>query len=303
MTALRKPLVRGPLRLGFGCSGPLGARWFSDSKAERLVRAALDAGVTHFDTAGFYAEAERRLGAALRNVPDTEVFVSTKIGTRNAGLKRVNDFSDHAIRADVEASLRRLGRERLDLVYLHGPGPATIDPALRSLETLRTEGKIAHIGLCSAGQWLEAYCERPEIDVFMASYNIFFRAHAPVLTRVKARGKSVVAISPLAQALYRTDFFAVRRPADLWRVARALTQDRTRIDPVRRAARVLEEPGWSPSELALAFVLNSPFIDVAVSTTSRLDHLQSLAGAATRAMPDALYERLAHGAHGDAANA
>ena len=65
------------LRLGFGCSGVLGKRWFSEEKCATILRAAIDAGIVHFDTAGFYGEAEQRLGRVLKDVPADNVFISS----------------------------------------------------------------------------------------------------------------------------------------------------------------------------------------------------------------------------------
>ena len=120
--------------LGFGVSGPHGARWFREGKLARLIAQALDGGVRHFDTAPFYGEAEERLGRALQGRSD--IFISTKTGTRRAGRRLVKDFSPAGMRADVEGSLLRLKREAVDVIYLHGPAPAEVAPALAALAAL-----------------------------------------------------------------------------------------------------------------------------------------------------------------------
>ncbi|MEQ1931833.1 MAG: aldo/keto reductase, partial [Parvularculaceae bacterium] len=147
---------RFPLRLGFGCSGAWGMPWFDAARARAVLLKALEGGVRHVDTAGFYSggEAERRLGATLREFREP-LFVSTKTGTAYAYGRTRKDFSEGAIRGDVEASLKRLSRERIDLLYLHGPSSTQLAQALPTLLKLREEGMIARWGVCGEGRGLE----------------------------------------------------------------------------------------------------------------------------------------------------
>ncbi|MBY0423731.1 MAG: aldo/keto reductase, partial [Parvularculaceae bacterium] len=228
-------------RLGFGATGVFGQRWFSESEARALIEAALDLGVRHFDTAGFYAggEAERRLGRALAAI-GAPAFVSTKTGTRYRGLSRpLKDFTDAGIRRDVEASLRRLDRETLDLLYLHGPSPSEIEAARPVLEALRAEGKILRWGVCGEGAALERAIDAGAGAV-MGEFNILTQRHLPTFRRARASGVMVVAIAPLAQGLYRRGFYAPRRPADVWYLMRALVKKRSQIARARGARALLE---------------------------------------------------------------
>ncbi|GAB4524175.1 MAG: aldo/keto reductase [Amphiplicatus sp.] len=269
--------------------------WFSARKATRLVAAAVESGVRHFDTAGFYGrgEAERRLGAALEEIGEP-VFVSTKTGTRYRGLAEPEkDFSEAAIIADVEASLRRLRRERVDLLYLHGPSPEALARAVPALERLRREGKIDRWGVCAQGEEEIARAVEGGAQAVMAAYNLFDRSHRQAFRAAKARGAGVVAISPLAQGLFARDFFRLRRPADAWRVARALARKRPALERIRAGASALEGvEGWTPAQLALAYALAEPAIDVALTTTTRLGHLRESVEAASRTPPVEIIERL-----------
>lgn len=280
------------LRLGFGCSGPLGKGWFSEAKTAHLVRAALEGGVAHFDTAGFYGEAEARLGAILGETPSSEVFISTKTGTKVAGGGLIKDFSESAMRADVEASLRRLGRERLDLVYLHGPDDDQLAESEALLVRLKEEGKIRFAGVCGDGAGLSAAVAAPFIDVVMGAYNLLRRSHAPIFAEAKRCGKAVVAIEPLAQGLYRNALFAPTSLADVWGLARALTRNRGRLAEARKARAALDIPGWSLGGAALAFSLSNPDIDIAVTTTTKTEHLAESLEAARKALPEAALKRL-----------
>lgn len=286
--------LRTSLRLGFGCSGAWAQRWYSARDAERLVLTALEGGVRHFDTAGFYAggEAERRLAAALRQWPEP-VFISSKTGThyRPGGARK--DFSPNAIRADVEASLRRLGRERLDLLYLHGPSADQQAQGLETLARLKEEGKIGRAGVCGEGEGLRRAVAAEGVDVIMGVYNAFRREHGECFAAARRAGIAVVAIAPLAQGLYRNDFFAVASPADAWRVARALVRNRRELAAARAARAALESiPGWRPAQLLLAFALSNPAIDVAVTTSTDAARLGESIAAAGRSLSPAIIEVL-----------
>ncbi len=283
-----------PLRLGFGCSGPWAEPWFSGEKARAALIAALEGGVRHVDTAGFYGkgEGERRLGRALKEFAEP-VFVSTKIGKRvDRSGRTVTDFSPAAARSDVEASLRRLDRERIDLVYLHGPGDPEIKGTTDTLARLREEGKIGLIGVCTEGVALDSAIDLGP-DVVMATYNLFDRRHAAALARAKGNGIGVVAIAPLAQGLFRRDFLFPKTPADLWHVARAIGRNPQKLRQARAARALLNSvEGWTPAQLALAFVHANPAIDVAVTTTTKPAHIAETLAAAERPLPAEILQLL-----------
>lgn len=286
-----KALRRGPLRLGFGCSGAWGKKWFSEEKAHAVLRAAIDGGVTHIDTAGFYDEAETRLGAMCRDLPPESLFISTKTGRPpEEGAKK--DFSLVAVTADVEASLKRLGRERLDLLYLHGPNITEIRAAAEIIERLKADGKIAMAGVCGEGPFLAEAARAPFIDVVMGAFNLFHRDHEETFRLAKEAGKGVVAIAPLAQGHFRRDFFRPKSLSDGWHLARALVKNRPELKRVRAARDALEKPGWSPAGLALAFVLAHPHIDIAVTTTTKTAHLRETLTAAAAPPPAETLARL-----------
>lgn len=284
-----------PLRLGFGCSGAWGQKWFAEREAAALVARALDGGVRHFDTAGFYAdgEAERRLGAALKAVR-AEPFVSTKTGTRYVhGRRPLKDFSEAGMRRDTEESLRRLQRERLDLLYLHGPSAAEIDAARPALERLVTEGKIAAWGVCGEGAPLDHALSAGAAAV-MGVYNLLRQDHAALFARAHAQGVLTVAIAPLAQGLYARGFFRVATAADAWRIARALIKNRPELASARRLRTTLESfEGRTAAGAALGFVHANPDIAVAMTTTTKAQHLDETLRAAERPLSADEASRLA----------
>lgn len=263
--------------LGFGVSGPHGARWFREGKLARLIAQALDGGVRHFDTAPFYGAAEERLGRALQGRAD--IFISTKTGTRRAGRRLVKDFSPAGMRADIEGSLLRLKREAVDLVYLHGPAPAEIAPALAALAALKAEGKVRLTGVCGDGEALEQAL-LAGADALMGVFNIVDRRHEPLFRRARAEGRHVAGIAPLVQGAIAGAAPPVT-PAGLWRLARNIRRPAAAPDAVAAArARLVALEGFTPAAAALAFVLDSGACDVALTTTSNASHLAESLGAA-----------------------
>jgi D-threo-aldose 1-dehydrogenase len=156
-------------QLGLGCA-PIGNLYdgISDADAHAVVRAAHAAGIRLFDTAPLYGHglSERRLGAALQAFPRDELTVSTKVGrllvpdepaqkrepTIFADVPSVHpvfDFSADGVRRSLEASLERLGLDRVDIVHVHDPdnhAEEALAGAFPALHRLRDEGVIGAIG-------------------------------------------------------------------------------------------------------------------------------------------------------------
>lgn len=288
----RPSLIRNKLRLGFGCSGVWGQRWFSEKKAADLLAMAIENGISHFDTAGFYHQAEMRLGNGIKNFSADDIFVSTKTGTVLGRGGLTKDFSTRAIYRDVEQSLKNLGREQLDLVYLHGPNDEELKQGADILDQLKTEGKIRFSGVCSEGQYLVHAASHSAIDVIMGAYNVFRRAHEPAFATAKRNGKAVVAIAPLAQGLYRSDLFAPRSMSDGWHLLRALVKNKPELDFARRNHDILDAPDRGPAGVALGFVLANRDIDVAVTTTTKTVHLEETIDSAMKPLSDDVLGRL-----------
>lgn len=148
--------------VGLGCNnlGRPGTATETPEGAGAVVDACLDAGVTFFDVADAYGSprgrSEELLGAALSGRRDQAV-VATKFGVDTAGANGA-DFGSRAsrryIRRAVEASLRRLATDWIDLYQLHQPDPLTpIEETLSALDDLVAEGKIRYVGHCNLAGW------------------------------------------------------------------------------------------------------------------------------------------------------
>ena len=155
-------------QLGLGCA-PIGNMFetVTDDEAHAVVRAAYDAGVRFFDTAPLYGHglSERRLGAALASLPRDVLTVSTKVGRLLVpddpgendetifvdvpAVHPVFDFSADGARRSLEASLERLGLDRVDIVHVHDPddhADEALAGAFHALRSWRDEGVVGAIG-------------------------------------------------------------------------------------------------------------------------------------------------------------
>jgi aryl-alcohol dehydrogenase-like predicted oxidoreductase len=289
-----RPLGRTGLtvsEIGFGCASYWGLSRFDEGEAVRLVHRALDLGITLFDTAPGYSrgEAEPRLGRALRGRNVSGLVVATKVGTFHAGGGRTGrDFSPAAITASVEASLKRLGLERLALVQLHGPAAAELnDDLFAALERLRERGLVAAFGANSFDpEAIAAVIAAPSLDVVMLDYNVLRPERVALIEAAAARGKGVLAGMPLAMGHVDGQIRKVRGLRDLWYAARALKNHREELALAERFAFLRHLEGMSAAQAALAHVLANPHVACAVTGTTRLAHLEANAAASGLVLPD-----------------
>ncbi len=215
--------------LGFGGAqiGNLYRR-IDDETARRAVLAAWRGGVRYFDTAPHYGLglSERRLGAALAGLPREEFVLSTKVGRllvpndRSTGsdldsggfdvpddLARRYDYSRDGVRRSLDASLGRLGLDRIDIVYVHDP-ENHLDQAVReavpALVELREQGVIGAVGagMNFVGPLLRLVAETDLDAVMLAGrWTLADRSGEPLLDACLERGVAVVACSPFNSGL------------------------------------------------------------------------------------------------------
>lgn len=209
-------------------------RAIDDDTAAAAVDAAWDAGIRYFDTAPHYGLglSERRLGAALAGRLRAEYVLSTKVGRllepnpeptgsdlaaggfdRPDDLRRRFDFTADGVRRSLEASLVRLGLDRVDVVYVHDPDDqvdTAIKAAIPALIELREQGVVGAVGV-GMNQWqapLRMVTET-DLDVVMLAgrWTLLDRSGAPLLAAARERGVSIVAAAP-----YNSGLLATTRP-------------------------------------------------------------------------------------------
>ncbi len=300
--------------IGFGC-GAVGGLMVRGAPAdqERAVARAVELGINYFDTAPAYGDgvSETNLGRVLDRLrPD--VVVGTKFHAPPKGFEA-------AIAASLEASLRRLGREQVDLFQLHNPvavsgagsvSPETvIDHVLPALERLRTQGKFRFAGFTAVGETasLHRVLRAGGMATAQVPFNLLNPSagrevprgfpgqdYAGTLTAAQAAGMGAIGIRTLAGgALSGSE---ARHPLGVAEVDPIGSGVDYRAD-ARRAALfrpMADEAGEaSTAELAIRFVISHRAVSTAMVGLATVEQLETAAGAAGRgALSPAIMERI-----------
>ncbi|MEU6073964.1 aldo/keto reductase [Micromonospora sp. NPDC047074] len=261
--------------LGLGCSH-LGTR-LDATGTERLVRAAVHAGVVLFDTADVYGKgaSEEALGRALTGLRD-EVVIATKgrwavgRGPNHRGASRIH------LRRAVEASLRRLGTDHIDLYQIHAPDPNTpIEETVEAIDELVRSGKIRYAGTSNFAGWqlVDAHwhahsSRRTRLVSTQAPYNLLdHTVERDVLPAAQHCRLGFIACLVLARGFLAAGPDTARDPATLTAKQRAyLTEENI----LRRSvlARFAAERGLSPADVALAAIVDRPGVSAVLAGAS-----------------------------------
>ena len=274
--------------IGLGCMSLAKA----GDAAEAIVHRALDLGVNFFDTADLYERGanEERLARAL-GARRREVIVATKVGNRwRAGGDGWDwDPSPAHIRRAVEASLRRLGTDYIDLYQLHGGTiEDPIDDVIATFEALRQAGTIRAWGISSIRpNVIREYAARSSIASVMMQYSVLDRRpEEQALPLLRDRGISVIARGPVAKGLLadaplRGGNGPPPRGA-YGKPARAeLGHDRERVAAIRQVlGEVSAAAGRTPAQSALRYALAAPAVATVIPGASSLVQLQDNVAAA-----------------------
>ena len=278
-------------RLAFG-TWQLGGDWGATDEGPAIaaIRRAADLGVTLFDTAQGYGfgASERLLAKALDGLPRDEVVLASKGGLRPAGKGVARDASPAWIRKGVDDSLEALGTDHIDLYQLHWPDPATpVEETAGALAELVSLGKIRHVGVSNFDvPQMQAFGETLAIETLQPPYHLFRRGiEEAILPFTTAHDIGVLVYGPLAHGLLGGRLTAdVAFPPGDWRAS----SDVFRGEPFRRnlaAVAKLEELatrelGTSVSQLAVAWTLANPAVDVAIVGTRDPAHVDAAVAAA-----------------------
>ena len=283
--------------IGFGAASWWGKPAFAERQAIGLVHAAIDGGVTFFDTGSSYSagEAEPRLGRALKGRDVSKLVVASKGGTFHAGGGRIGrDFSAPAIVASAEQSLRNLGLDVLPLLQLHGPAIAELTDGLRAaLADLKARALVRALGVNSfEPAVIEHVIGMADIDVVMVDYNVLRPDREPLIARAAAAGKGVLAGMALAMGHTNLKVAKLWSPRDLWYAARGLGRHRAEVVKGARYGFLGRVDGMTGAQAALAYVLANPHVACAVIGTTRLAHLHDNLAASGMTLPDEVIARV-----------
>lgn len=276
--------------LGLGCMGlSFGYGPATDRDAAlSLIRAAVERGVTLFDTAEAYGQGENEdlVGEALAPFKGKAV-IATKFGFRDGNPQKGMDSRPERIRAVAERSLKLLKVDRLDLFYQHRVDPdVPIEDVAGTVSDLIAEGKVAHFGLSEAGAQTirRAHAVQP-VTALQSEYSLWWREpETEILPVLEELGIGFVPFSPLGKG-----FLTGRIDADTTFDATDFRNTVPRFSPEARTAnqrlvdRVTEiaaAKGVTPAQIALAWLLaQKPWI-VPIPGTTKLHRLEENLGSA-----------------------
>jgi len=270
--------------------------WVLDEDASRpFIQRALEAGINFFDTADMYSlgASEEVVGRALRDftkrdqvVIATKVFFPVDKGPNDRGLSR-----KHIMQA-IDASLRRLGTDFVDLYQIHRFDPETpVEETIEALHDVVKQGKARYIGASSMYAWQFAnmlhVSERNGWTRFVSMqnhYNLIYREEErEMIPLCLAEGIGVIPWSPLARGFLAGNRSRSEKSGE---TARSKTDDYAQqmyyaqhdFDVVDRVEDLAKKRGVAPAQIALAWILHKPGVTAPIVGASKMAHLdQALA--------------------------
>jgi aryl-alcohol dehydrogenase-like predicted oxidoreductase len=260
------------------------------SSAIHLLHEVIDLGVEHFDTAELYGIGganETLLGEAFADRRD-RVFIATKFGpTRDLQTGEFTglDGSPENCRRAIEASLQRLRTDHVDLYYLHRVDPTTpIEETVAAMASLVAEGKVGAIGLSeAAGDTIRRAAKVHPIAAVQSEYSIFSRdIEVDVIPACLEVGASLVAYSPLGRGILTGRFRAEKLCEGDWRSTTPRFQGEAYAANLALAEEieaVALAKSCTPAQIALAWVIGRGEHILALTGTTKLEHLKANLGA------------------------
>jgi len=274
--------------LGLGCMGMSFGYGPAANHAEsiRVIRAAVDLGITFFDTAEVYGpyKNEELVGEALAPVRD-QVVIATKFGFRIGGDGGLDSRPEH-IREVAEASLKRLKIEYIDLLYQHRVDPnVPIEEVAGAVKELIRAGKVKHFGLSEAGAQTirRAHAVQP-VAALQSEYSLWWREpEKEILPTLEELGIGFVPFSPLGRGFLTGKIDASTEFAsdDFRNMVPRFSADSRKANQalVEVLEKLAASRGATPAQLALAWLLaQRPWI-APIPGTTKLSRLEENAGA------------------------
>lgn len=286
-------------RIGLGCmsfGSPSARQWIlPEDEARPFIQRALELGINYFDTANMYSNgaSEEILGRALRDfamreqvVIATKVFYPMREDANGGGLSR------KSIMTEIDASLRRLGTDYIDLYQIHRWDLNTpIEETMEALHDVVKAGKVRYIGASSMFAWqfckAQYTADRNGWTRFISMqphYNLLYREEErEMLGLCLDEGVGVVPWSPLARGrLARAriaEHSTVRTSSDPWGDSvYAATTDADQL-VLDRVGEIAEKCSMTRAQVALAWLLHQPAVTAPIVGVTKLDQLEEAVGA------------------------
>ncbi|MYB19846.1 MAG: aldo/keto reductase [Holophagales bacterium] len=272
--------------MSFGEESPGAHDWSLDEAASRpIIEKALDLGINFFDTANAYSigSSEEITGRALRDMANRdEVVIATKVYFPVRRGRNARGLSRKAIMTELDASLRRLGTDYIDLYQIHRWDDRTsIEETLGALHDAVTSGKVRYIGASSMWAWQFSKAlytsERRGFTKFVSmqnQYSLLQREEEREMHPLCAdQGIGTIPWSPLGRGLLTRDWDeTTRRSQSDPMMARRFDEakDRPIVD---RLGEVARDKGVSRAQVAMAWVLANPVVASPIVGVTKMSHL------------------------------
>jgi aryl-alcohol dehydrogenase-like predicted oxidoreductase len=289
--------------VGFGCWAIGGANWAygwgsqSDLDAVDAIGKAVELGINWIDTAAVYGlgHAEELVGKALRGLKE-KPFVFTKCGlVWDAARSISNNLKAGSIRRECEASMQRLGTDRIDLYQIHWPNPdEEIEKGWQEMTRLQEEGLVRHIGVSNFNvRQMERAAAIAPIASLQPPYSMLRRAvETEILPYCKQHQIGVIVYSPMLSGMLTgamTRERALNLPADDWRRNNKEFQEprlSANIELVELLRRIGKQHDASPGEIAIAWTLRHQAVTAAIVGGRTAAQVEGTAGAASLALSE-----------------
>ncbi|EAG6981125.1 aldo/keto reductase [Listeria monocytogenes] len=289
--------------LGFGCMGLNYHRGLAKNRNEMIevVRAAMDSGITMFDTAEVYGPYtnEELVGEALSGKRN-HVQIATKGGFKIDGLNNEVDSRPESLKAAVEGSLKRLKTDYIDLYYIHRIDPSIpIEEVAGTIKQLKQEGKILHWGLSEASAKTIRRAHKVEpLATVESEYSIWWREAEPEIFPVlEELGIGLVAYSPLGRGYLsgkldiNTNFTENDNRGGLPRFQKeAMKANQVLLDFMKEIA---DEQNVTTAQLAIAWILDQKPWIVPIPGTTRQSRIKENIAATKIHFDDAARQKIA----------
>jgi aryl-alcohol dehydrogenase-like predicted oxidoreductase len=276
----------------------------------RIIHAALDAGINFVDTADVYSggESEEIVGKALAGGRRDDVVLATKFRAPMGEGPNERGSSRRWIMREVDASLRRLGTDWIDLYQVHRFDEGTdLDETLGALTDLVRAGKIRYLGSSTfpahaivEAQWVAERRGRERFVCEQPPYSLLVRGiEADVLPVCERYRMAVITWSPLAGGWLSGGYrkgaeppASMRAPLMPQHYDLSLPENQPKLDAADRLAQLAEEAGLTLVQLALAFVLRHPAVTAPLIGARTMDQLESQLPALDVRLDDELLDRI-----------
>ena len=260
--------IGGPSKLG---EVEIGWGEVDDARSLRALGAAFEAGVNFYDTSDAYGSghSEELIGKAFKSMRD-KVVIATKVGNRTIEGKWIKEFSKVWIHQAIEASLKRLAMDYVDLYQLHSPTNTADykDEAFEALEELKTQGKIrsygVSVGPAAHGPWV---IRNTRADTIQVVYNMLDREPEQELLPLALKEKvGIIARVPLASGFLTGKFSADATFASNDHRTKTYSPEKVRqmVDQVQRLGFLTHGNRKTLSQAALQYCLAHPAVSAVI---------------------------------------